>query len=444
MDSYDSDSSGIDEELDDYTETGVLLGYASKEELSDAISHLGGWPTWLDPATPPPGNFAKCKVCNDPMPLILQLNGDLPEHFAHDERWLYIFGCVRRTCSRKKGSIRALRAVKRHKTVEEREKVFEKQKEEAQNKPKRDLGADLFGVKSSSSASGSSNPFSTSSSGGGDGSRANPFASLPPTSSLAAVVPQKPDEETTASPIATSETLPETFAQKARISSPSQQPSKPVAGPQAPWPEQSAFPPPYPHYFFDADYEALSKTEERIPSNVKVDMLEAENDTSSSATGKKDTEKEIFESSMDKAFIRFSTRLEHNPEQVLRYEFRGMPLLYSTGDEVGKLFASENTGQAQANVKVQVSGSKGSSKIPRCETCGGERVFELQLVPHAIAMLEEGMEGIGLGPKDDLGMEWGTVILGVCAANCAPETIGEAGWREEWVGVQWEERLRPE
>lgn len=44
MDSYDSDSSGIDEELDDYTETGVLLGYASKEELSDAISHLGGWP----------------------------------------------------------------------------------------------------------------------------------------------------------------------------------------------------------------------------------------------------------------------------------------------------------------------------------------------------------------------------------------------------------------
>ncbi|GBF63436.1 20S rRNA accumulation protein [Trichophyton mentagrophytes] len=438
MDSYDSDSSGIDEELDDYTETGVLLGYASKEELSDAISHLGGWPTWLDPATPPPGNFAKCKVCNDPMPLLLQLNGDLPEHFAHDERWLYIFGCVRRTCSRKKGSIRALRAVKRHKTVEEREKVFEKQKEEAQNKPKRDLGADLFGVKSPSDASGSSNPFSTSSIGGGN-SPANPFASLPPTSSLAAVVPQKPDDETMTSPESAGESLPETFAQKASISA---QSSKPVAGPQAPWPEQSAFPPPYPHYFFDAEYEALSKTEAPVPSNVKIDTLEAENEGSSS-TGTKESEKELFESSMDKSFIRFSTRLEHNPEQVLRYEFRGTPLLYSTSDEVGKLFALENTSQAQSNVKVQVSGSKGSSKIPRCETCGSERVFELQLVPHAIAMLEEGMEGIGLGPKDDLGMEWGTIILSVCAADCAPETIGEAGWREEWVGVQWEERLQP-
>ncbi|KAM5435149.1 hypothetical protein MferCBS31731_006446 [Microsporum ferrugineum] len=421
MDPYDSDSSGIDEELDDYTETGVLLGYASKEELSDTISHLGGWPTWLDPATPPPGDFAKCKICNDPMPLILQLNGDLPEHFAHDERWLYIFGCVRRTCSRKKGSIRALRAVKRHKTVEDREKVFEKQKEEAQNKPKRDLGADLFGVKPTSSTSGNSNPFST----GAGTSGANPFTSLP-TSSLAAVVPQKPEEEK----------LPETFAQKARISSPMQPSTKP-AGPQAPWPEQSAFPPPFPHYFFDAEYEALSKVEEtKLPSNVQIDTLETENDPASSS-GKKESEKDLFESAMDKSFIRFSTRLEHNPEQVLRYEFRGTPLLYSTSDEVGKLFASS---EGQSNAKVQTSGG-GKRSIPRCESCGGDRVFELQLVPHAIVVLEEGMEGIGLGPKDDLGMEWGTIILGVCAADCAPEKIGEAGWREEWVGVQWEERL---
>ncbi|KAF3490927.1 uncharacterized protein GIQ15_00444 [Arthroderma uncinatum] len=429
MDPYDSDSSGIDEELGDYTETGVLLGYASKEEISDAISHLGGWPTWLDPATPPPGDFSKCKICNDPMPLILQLNADLPEHFANDERWLYIFGCVRRTCNRKQGSIRALRGVKRHKSVEEREKVSEKQKEEAQNKPKRDIGADLFGVKPSSNMSGNSNPFSTSTIGGSS----NPFAALP-TSSLAAVIPQKPD---TPSPT-TEKDLPETFAQKARISSPSQQQPKAMAGPQAPWPEQSAFPPPYPHYYFDAEYEALSKTEETtVPSNVKIDTLETEDEPSSS---KKETEKDLFESSMDKSFIRFSTRLEHNPEQVLRYEFRGTPLLYSTNDEVGKIFASESSNQAQSHVKVQSSGGS-KSKIPRCESCGGDRVFELQLVPHAIAMLEEGMEGIGLGPKDDPGMEWGTIILGVCAADCAPENIGEAGWREEWAGVQWEERL---
>lgn len=42
MDPYDSDSSGFEDE--DFTETSVLLGYASEELLDDSISHLGGWP----------------------------------------------------------------------------------------------------------------------------------------------------------------------------------------------------------------------------------------------------------------------------------------------------------------------------------------------------------------------------------------------------------------
>jgi pre-rRNA-processing protein TSR4 len=43
MDPYDSDSSGLEDE-GDYTETGVLLGFASPEETDDTISHLGGRP----------------------------------------------------------------------------------------------------------------------------------------------------------------------------------------------------------------------------------------------------------------------------------------------------------------------------------------------------------------------------------------------------------------
>ena len=72
--------------------------------------------------------------------------------------------------------------------------------------------------------------------------------------------------------------------------------------------------------------------------------------------------------------------------------------------------------------------------MPRCPNCNAPRVFELQLVPQAIAELEveeEGMEG----------MEWGTVILGVCERDCGERGVagGEVGWVEEWVGVQWEE-----
>lgn len=40
MATYDSDSSGLED--DEYTETGVLLGYASKEPTDDTISQLGG------------------------------------------------------------------------------------------------------------------------------------------------------------------------------------------------------------------------------------------------------------------------------------------------------------------------------------------------------------------------------------------------------------------
>lgn len=40
---YDSDSSGLSDQ-EEYTETNVLLGYASKEPTGDTISHLGGQP----------------------------------------------------------------------------------------------------------------------------------------------------------------------------------------------------------------------------------------------------------------------------------------------------------------------------------------------------------------------------------------------------------------
>jgi len=125
--------------------------------------------------------------------------------------------------------------------------------------------------------------------------------------------------------------------------------------------------------------------------------------------------------------------MAQNPEQILRYEFDGVPLLYSTSDTVGKLLSPSSTSAAAG--KVSVSGG-GRSRIPRCNNCGGDRVFEVQLTPHAITVLEE--EEMGLE-----GMEWGTIIMGVCGKDCMPVGIenGEVGYVEEWVGVQWEESI---
>ena len=56
------------------------------------------------------------------------------------------------------------------------------------------------------------------------------------------------------------------------------------------------------------------------------------------------------------------------------------------------------------------------------------------MTPQAIAELEVGEEGFD-------GMEWGTVVVGVCGVDCAPGSLkmGEVGYVEEWAGVQWEE-----
>ncbi|KAE8417116.1 programmed cell death protein 2 [Aspergillus pseudocaelatus] len=425
MDPYDSDSSGFEDE--DFTETSVLLGYASEELLDDSISHLGGWPTWLDESTPPPGEFANCKVCNSPMILLLELHGDLPEHFPDDERRLYIFGCPRKPCNRKPGSIRALRATRKLKSQpapkkeekQEPEKEKEEQKKQAQA-PKPDLGASLFGATSlTGSVSASQNPFSTSSS---SAQGSNPFASP-----LAAPQPAKP----AASSNPSGNSLSESFADKVRVSSPPPTIKPPeAADPAAPWPPQSDFPSPYKRYYLDAEYETLSRPPTpKIPDNVVIDNTEDD------ANGGPGADlKDALESELDKVFMKFSTRLGHNPEQILRYEFRGSPLLYSHTDAVGKLLYDPKNPPLGA--KVTTTG--GPSRMPRCEYCGSQRVFELQLVPHAISMLEDGREGVGLGPKDD-GMEWGTIILGVCSKDCGPEKTGVVGWREEWAGVQWEE-----
>ncbi|KAH0172137.1 hypothetical protein KCU86_g16881, partial [Aureobasidium melanogenum] len=107
--------------------------------------------------------------------------------------------------------------------------------------------------------------------------------------------------------------------------------------------------------------------------------------------------------------------------------------LYSKIDAVGKLLAPHQDSAAAGNAKVKTTAAT-KSGMPKCNNCGAERLFELQLTPYAIVELEA--EELGLE-----GMEWGTIILGVCSKDCVQrgQKEGEVGYVEEWVGVQWEE-----
>ncbi|KAM0309425.1 hypothetical protein ACHAO8_009054 [Botrytis cinerea] len=422
MPPYDSESSGGEEE--DYTETNVLLGYAGKEPQDDTISYLGGEPSWIDPSTPPSATLAKCKICNDLMVLILQLNADLPSHFPDHERRLYILTCRRKTCRRKEGSVRALRGTRIAESASKpKSRELEKEKPKPEPaKPAARIGESLFGAKPSTSgnpfATGS-NPFSTPS---GGNTPSNPFATAGlATSELAAKPPQTPEPTSSET---SKDTLPKTFASTLSLNNPQSQPATQTPPPSEPWPTTD-LPAPYPlYYLVDADYETLDK--EPLPPPPQATVVD---DTPDSSSGGKE-DKEIFESTHDTTFQKFADRLSQNPEQVIRYEFRGSPLLYSKTDSVGKIFTDAGKG----NEKVKVSNGSGNWKIPRCANCGAGRVFEVQVTPHAIMELEREEKGLD-------GMDWGTVILGVCEKDCVPSwaEAGKTGYVEEWAGVQWEE-----
>ncbi|KAF4126022.1 pre-rRNA-processing protein TSR4 [Geosmithia morbida] len=419
MTSYDSDSSE-----GEFQETNVLLGYASKEaeEGEDVISRLGGTPEWLDDTTPSAA-LARCKVCNDMMVLLLQINGELPERFPGHDRRIYVFGCRRSSCRRRDGSIRAIRGVRVWKEVEdtrrelqqedeEKKKQEEQRKEEDKKNKGPGLGTALFGGSTGSFGAAGGNPFSTGG-GGGDGNpfssggaASNPFSTEKKQQSEEKEKPRPKAEE------ASKETLTRTFAETLSLNSTTGSTSTALPPPE-PWPSQDELPSPYPMlYLCDAEYETLDPTPQSskgLPANARVEGADAEEPSI--------LDREAFESTMDAAFQKFADRLSQNPDQVIRYEFGGTPLLYSKNDDVAARLAK---GPAVG--------------VPGCANCGGRRAFEVQMTPHAITELEE----------DDLsleGMEWGTIIVAVCERDCRPNGVGlgQTGYLEEWAGVQWEE-----
>jgi pre-rRNA-processing protein TSR4 len=349
------------------------------------------------------------------MVLLLQLNGDLPEHFPGHERRLYVFTCRRKTCRRKDGSIRAIRGVRSFKTAGSKPAEAEV-KPEPQVAPKStplstQLGESLFGVKPAGSVAAPRNPFSTTASASSSSnpfsapsaSSSNPFSSASQASSI------EPPQAAQTSALA------RTFASALSINNDNNE-NTPTYGPSPPaepWPQESELPKAYPrHYLVDADYETLDKIVDMPVQNIKMEVDEEPG----SSSQKED--KSAYEDKIDRQFQKFADRMAQNSEQVIRYEFRGQPLLYSTTDAVGKL----------------LSPSSKDGRIPACRNCGSRRVFEVQITPHTIIELEA--EHMSLE-----GMDWGTIIIGVCDKDCSPRgtAAGELGYLEEWAGVQWEE-----
>lgn len=143
-----------------------------------------------------------------------------------------------------------------------------------------------------------------------------------------------------------------------------------------------------------AEYELISEPED--PSDgVKLKSEEERNEEYKDTVSKLKPELNGVEASelekycgnsKDKVFRQFQKRIDDYPNQVLRYDRGGQPLLIS-----GK------------NVP-------GPNLIPKCK-CGARRKFEFQIMPQILNYLEQ---------EETLedGLDFGTILIYTCPKNC--------------------------
>ncbi|XP_070534596.1 programmed cell death protein 2-like isoform X2 [Ptychodera flava] len=104
----------------------------------------------------------------------------------------------------------------------------------------------------------------------------------------------------------------------------------------------------------------------------------------------------------DKIFQKFLKRVSSCPDQCLRYEWDGHPLLMTAIEE--------------------------HSRVPACSHCKSDRVFEVQLMPTLVSRLK-------LHQSEESAVDFGTVYIFTCKDSCW-NTDGSYKYKEEFLILQ--------
>ncbi|XP_076861738.1 programmed cell death protein 2-like isoform X2 [Brachyhypopomus gauderio] len=134
------------------------------------------------------------------------------------------------------------------------------------------------------------------------------------------------------------------------------------------------------HKDMEHAYRLLKEYEEREGVTV-------EENSSNEAEGVESYEKTEAKHG-DAVFSRFMKRISLCPEQVLRYNWSGSPLLLMKPPSILKQI------------------------VPACAHCGSPRVFEFQLMPALVSLLHN------TDPSSELVLEFGTVLVYTCRESC--------------------------
>ncbi|XP_014797621.1 PREDICTED: programmed cell death protein 2-like [Calidris pugnax] len=105
--------------------------------------------------------------------------------------------------------------------------------------------------------------------------------------------------------------------------------------------------------------------------------------------------------SRDHTFHKFMKRISVCPEQILRYSWGGQPLFITS---------------PPADL---------DKSVPACAHCGSSRIFEFQLMPALVSLLQS---------DSDLAVEFGTAVVYTCERSCWPANHQTP--LEEFVFVQ--------
>ncbi|KAF9437164.1 hypothetical protein BGZ76_001774 [Entomortierella beljakovae] len=417
----------------------ILLGLPDspmerQDDVDPYITKIGGVPTWLNEKMPASSKYGVCGACGKNMHLLIQAY--VPLDKSPYDRVVYVWACNQRLCMRKNGSFRVVRALKLNPEYAQK---LEKKPKPAVVAPTPaplvnpfaapgSLSNTLFGGNGSgfvnpfASPSGSANPFAAPP-GFGTGFQAPPLpttttaaaAAAPVAKSFASVtssnIPQDPNSESEDEEEETSE--------------------------QTEWPEE--LPSFDPHYLYISE-EVLEKSDKlnddiskryahllalEEAANEENDDEEGSGGGSNGATWSGETyEKSTLPKGVDKAFKKFTERVQSWPDQCVRYDFPGIPLLFSYSDNTAQTLLPPNSTQHSKH------STPSAHRIPKCPSCKGPRGFEFQLMPHMLSLLDvtstkylseeenkslKDRKGVQLF---DIGMEWGTILVYSCVEDC--------------------------
>ncbi|CAI2163197.1 1820_t:CDS:2 [Funneliformis geosporum] len=455
----------------DSQRSSTLLGFSdgeisSQEDHDPYTTKIGGKPTWLRKTHPLSHDVIICKNCDKEMFLLFQ--GYVPLEGSIYDRVIYVFGCNQQKCMKKSGSFRAFRAHRKDEEYERKyqkewinkqwsnEKVHDNSSPRSTNVIKGGLGDMLFGIIDSDDANDVNDMQALTVDGeekvleksereakydkvkGYENEMSQQNINKKVTydtrrqPSWSQVISDAEKARNEKNQVSRKRDNDEDVSQIAVDMS--------MMSLNRNWPEHIKS--------FAAQYLYITEEVLEEKKNDDIfkkhwsyeevqDLMDRDQENDNFDWSGEKYEKAILPKGYDKTFQKFSDRVAEWPDQCVRYQFDGQPLLYTHGDETAKLLFPKIDDRSE-NITT--------SKLPVCRRCESKRVFELQLMPSMLSILstsfyiDEDEEGSDKKSIFNLGMEWGTIMIFTCKNDCEKIGVGtnEVSYYEEVVMVQYE------